>query len=79
MLVCRRVHENVCYLECINVFPLASAHTRIHIEGMPVRVYTGWKVSSLPPSLSHAHSALHPSHLRNRVQNYIGAFSTEQN
>ena len=23
----------------------------------------------LPPSLSHAHSALHPSHLRNKVQN----------
>ena len=38
--VYRRVHENVRYLERINVFPLALAHTgtRIHSEGTPVRV-----------------------------------------
>ena len=40
MLVYRRVH-NGRYLERINVFPLASAQTRIHSEGTPVRVCAG--------------------------------------
>ena len=38
MVVYRHVHENVRYLERINVFPLASAHTPIHSEGTSVRV-----------------------------------------
>ena len=53
MLVYRHVHENVRYLERINVFPLASAHTPIHSEARQCVcvLVEGSVLSSLPPSL----------------------------